>query len=88
MVILDFLVMCGVFGFSAFGFAMIQSSGKASRKREARMDAMHEDFKKALAARDYRKLDDFLLLYSDLIDAGVKKQIDIRRDELFIEKNP
>jgi len=58
------------------------------RKRQQRLDQMHEDLKAALKARDHAKLDDWLVVYADVMDGGVAAQVKIRRDELYIEKNP
>ena len=49
---------------------------------------MHDDLRKALQSHDYRQLDDWLVLYGDKISSDLKKHVDIRRDELYIEKNP
>lgn len=46
---------------------------------------MADDLREALRARDYRQLDDWLVLYSDNVSDKVRGHVEQRRAELYIE---
>jgi hypothetical protein len=46
---------------------------------------MQDDLHSALRSRDYRQLDDFMVMWADRVPEEIKKHIQQRRDELYIE---
>ncbi len=66
----------------------IRRNAAEEQKKQQRLDRMHEDLKAALKTREHARLDDWLVVYADIMDSGVAEQVKIRRDELYIEKNP
>lgn len=50
-------------------------------------DQRDADLRSALASRDYKRLDDWLVLHSDHASEKLKKHVALRRDELYIESS-
>jgi len=92
MIFGEIVALLAVLGASGFGISALiafASKSEAERKqRDARSDKRQQELRDALKSQDYRKLDDYMLLYAGEIDEGVRKQIQIRRDELYVESNP
>jgi hypothetical protein len=68
--------------------AWARKADREGKERKRFRDQMHRDLRDALASRDYRKLDDWLVIYVDELTPEVRKHVELRRDELYIEKNP
>lgn len=92
MIFGEFVALLAVLGTSYFGISALVAYAKKSdaeqARAQARADKRQQELRDALRSRDYRKLDDFMLLYANELDESVKKQIQIRRDELYVEANP
>lgn len=56
---------------------------RIDREREKKYDLLAE----ALNSGDYRKLDNWLVLYGDDVSKDVQDRVKERRTEMFIEKN-
>lgn len=92
MIFAEFLALIGILGAGGLGItAIVQWAKRSSAEAEEqhkRDERMHDDLRAALKARDYRLLDDWLVLYGERISGDLKKHVELRRDELYIEKNP
>lgn len=65
----------------------IRSSDEKGRAERLRDVAMQDDLRTALLSRDYRRLDDFLVMWADRVPKEIKKHVEQRRDELYIEND-
>lgn len=92
MIFGEIVALLAVLGASGFGISALVAYAKKAdadqARAQARADKRQQDLRDALRSRDYRKLDDFLLLYANELSNVEKKQILIRRDELYVEANP
>lgn len=92
MIFGEIVALLAVLGVSGFGisaiFAYVKKADADQVRNQARADRRQQELRDALKSRDYRKLDDYMLLYSAELDESVRKQIQLRRDELFVEANP
>jgi hypothetical protein len=92
MIFAEIVTLLAVLGASGVGVsAILAHARRAAADRQARRvraDRCQDDLRSALESRDYRRLDDFMLLYASELSDGEKKQILIRRDELYVEANP
>lgn len=86
--IIGALVVLGLLGIGGKSILSLWSMASASQhaKIEERK-VMHNDLATALASLDYRKLQDFLVLWGDKVDRELKKVVQQRIDELYIEPN-
>ena len=92
MLLVELMALLAVLTGSAivvhFGSSVLRDrleSAKISAKESA---MMHDELKAALASRDHRRLDDFIVLWGHKLDHATLKQINIARDERFVESNP
>lgn len=89
MIFAEIIVLLGLLG--ALG-TIAWTGGEWVRKNDKvrlkRVDQRAQDLREALASRDYHKLDDWLIIYADDMPENVKNHVMIRRDELYLEKNP
>lgn len=92
MIVAEFLALLGLLGAGALGasavVAWVKRMNADADKEIEHAERMHDDLRKALQSHDYRQLDDWLVLYGDKVSPDLKKHVDNRRDELYIEKNP
>ena len=92
MLFAEFLALLAILGGGGLGITALVSWGRAAEvKRKAtekKSEEMHKDLRAALKARDYKLLEDWLVLYGDYISTDLRKHVELRKDELFIEKNP
>lgn len=92
MIFAEIVTLLAVLGASGFGISALVAYAKKAdaeqARKQARSDKRQQELRDALKSRDYRKLDDFMLLYASELSDGEKKQILIRRDELYVETNP
>lgn len=92
MIFGEIVALLAVLGASGFGISALVAYAKKAdadqARKQARADKRQQELRDALKSRDYRKLDDYMLLYAGELDEGVQKQIQIRRDELYVESNP
>lgn len=92
MIFGEIVALLAVLGASGFGISALVAYAKKAdaeqARKQARSDKRQQELRDALKSRDYRKLDDFMLLYASELSDGEKKQILIRRDELYVETNP
>lgn len=92
MIFGEIVALLAVLGVSGFGISALVAYAKRmdadQARAQTRSDKRQQELREALRSRDYRKLDDFMLLYAGELDEGVRKQIQIRRDELYVETNP
>lgn len=84
MAVLEILVLLGLLGFAGVGVNGLRLAWRGHARRK---DAMRDDLRKALASHDYRKLDDFLVLWGDALDEAVRAHVRDRRDGMFIESD-
>jgi hypothetical protein len=84
MAVLEILALLGVLGFAGVG---VNSVRLAWRGHVRRRDTMRDDLRKALASRDYRQLDDFLVLWGGEMDAETRAHVQDRRNGMFIESD-
>lgn len=91
MIAADLLAIIVVLGLLGLGgkslFSALHSGEKKRHHKEAEQEKMREDLRAALASKDYRKLDDFMVVWANVVDPDVMKHIKERRDELYIESN-
>jgi hypothetical protein len=89
MIFAEFLVLVGILTAGGMGmYALYNIAHINSRQDNAklvRFNKMLADLDNALQKRDYRLLDDWLVVYSDVATESMKKHVSIRRDELYIE---
>jgi hypothetical protein len=90
MVAADVIALVVILGFFGLGGKSMLSAWKQAGDRAARRrkqeDARRDDLRAALGSHDYRKLDDFIVLWGDQIDLPTREHIKERRDELFLER--
>jgi hypothetical protein len=89
MVAADIAALLLVVGLLGLGGKSLLSSlemfkGKRER-REKDDEQMRQDLRAALQSKDYRKLDDFLVLWGTRADTQMRKHVQVRRDEMYIE---
>lgn len=68
-------------------------SAERGEREERRHDQMQQDLRSALASRDYRLLDDFMVTWAAELNADddarvVLEHVKRRRDELYVDSNP
>ena len=76
----------GGIGVAAFKGWMHDAKIKHAAERQ-RAAQRQEDLRAALSSNDYRKLDDFVIVWASELDSRVLEYIRQRRDELYIEEN-
>jgi hypothetical protein len=86
LLVLLALVTAGGVGIR-FAMATVTMSRDRRAAKEKRHAQMRADLGRALLTRDYRQLDDFMLLWGDEVDAKVAAHVKERRDELYVEDN-
>jgi hypothetical protein len=88
----EIVALLAVLGASGFGISALVAYAKKADAEQARREAhevkRQQELRDALKSRDYRKLDDYMLLYAKELSSDEKKHIQIRRDELYVEANP
>lgn len=87
----ELLILLALVSGGLLGTPLVLSWAKSVRwerasKRE-RYIKMQQDLRDALASKDYRKIDDWLLVYADDVTPKVKEQAERRRNELYVESN-
>lgn len=83
------LFIIGVFAVNVGYFVHNESKRahvRAEKKEQRRLAALNA-LREALETHDYRRLDDFLVLWGDALDADAKRQVFQRRNDLFVEDN-
>ena len=93
MIFGEIVALLAVLGASGFGISAIVAYAKKADAERAKQlahdDKRNVDLRIALKSRDYRQLDDWLIIYrSEITNETLLKQIQIRRDELYVEANP
>ena len=92
MIFAEFMALVAILGGGGIGLSFLVSWAKRADARAFRLDRRREeqsnDLRDALASRDYRQLEDWLVLYGSDVADDVKKHVKERRDELYNEKNP
>lgn len=63
----------------------IRSSDEKNRSERYLDATVQDDLCRALRSEDYRRLDDFLVTWADRVPKEIKKHIEHRRNELYIE---
>lgn len=91
MIFAEILALMG-FGVAALMGAITLASRIKQRRftncqRRKRQDEMLIDLRTALEEQDPVKLDNWLVLYSDLAEPIIKSVVEERRDDLYLEKN-
>lgn len=81
------LLGAGGLGLSAI-FGWHQRKKQEIESSDRRRLLMLGDLRVALQSNDYKRLDDFLVLHADFLPAEVLRLVELRKDELYIEKNP
>lgn len=71
----------------AGGGAVARVAQARNRKKDREEEGLDRAMK-ALNTNDYRKIDDVLVMYADVLPKKVETHLSTRRDELYIEKNP
>ena len=91
MVVADLIALVMVMGGLGMAgkwlFSAIRSGDEKRHRNEVEQEKMREDLRAALASKDYRKLDDFMVVWANVVDPGAMKHIKERRDELYVEDN-
>lgn len=80
MIFAEFLALLALAGGGVFAVVAWSKSNRETKR------AMFE-LESALRTRDHRRLDDWMVLNLDKVPAAVRKQVLIRRDEMYIEAN-
>lgn len=92
MLFIEFIALLGVIAGTGLGISALRSWQKTSgAEQEFQSDQTtkkFDDLTKALASRDYRQLEDWLVIYADRSTEKEREHVKTRRDELFIESNP
>lgn len=57
------------------------------QERARRKDRMRDELILTLKSRDYRQLDDFIVVWADEVDTNTLKHIKAIRDGLFVDSN-
>ncbi len=81
------LIFGGTIGLRAV-FAWSQRLAERDKERRGRTVLMLNDLRTALGSRDYRQIDDFIMMWGIEVDPSALICIKHRRDELYIESNP
>lgn len=84
MIFAEVLALLALAGGSAFTIIGLARHSTNSRMRERQMQ---DDLRAALQSKDYRRLEDWLILYADTASSEMKKHVQQRRDELYVEAN-
>lgn len=78
----------GFLYYGGFTLKLITTGGVERRLARDKQDAeMHDDLRKALQSADYRRLDDFLVMWGNKVDKKALEYIRARRDGLYVEGN-
>lgn len=80
----ELLILLGIIAGSGIGIKALY--GAFARSKES-SSSMRKDLGDALASRDFKKLDDFLILWGDKLDGEHRKLIQIRRDSLYVDED-
>ena len=74
-------------GGASVAWGSIRGLDLRGRRKAARRAQMQDDLRSALQSADYRKLDDFMLVWADDVSEGHMKLIQSRRDALYVDAN-
>ncbi len=89
MILAEIIALLALLGASGIGVTAVISwarrSDADSKDRKRFKAQMQQDLRDALSSRDYKRLDDWMLIYADEMSPAMRKQLEQRRDELFIE---
>jgi len=80
LLFITLLVTCIVWSFQYFSYRKKRAELELKRLKE-----MQDQLLKALDAKSYSKLQDWILLYGDSCDESLRQRVETRRDELFID---
>jgi hypothetical protein len=90
MAVADVIALVLVIGILGIGGRSILSAWTlaSERRKEADLSArrMRDDLRTALDSHDRGKLEDFLVLWGDKLDAKARAHIQTRMDDLLLEK--
>ena len=91
MIFAEFLALFACVGGIGLGVVALDnwrrkaiSNGAAAERVQKQMN---DDLREALRSRDHRCLEDWLVIYADLVSAETRKHVLARRDELYIDGN-
>ncbi len=85
MIFAEFLVLLALLGGTGFGGYFLLSRFK---KNQLKTDRKFDDLREALRSNNYKKIDDWMILYGHTTGGPLREHIQSRRDELYLEKNP
>lgn len=85
MIITEFLILLALLGGVGLGGYAILAKFKRS---QLQTDQKFNDLREALRSNDYRKIDNWMILYGHTVGGILRDHIQSRRDELYLEKNP
>jgi hypothetical protein len=88
MAIIDALVLLSLLGgVSAFARRLFMNSREKRNSRDKQFEMMHSDLKEALQSRDYKRLEDFMVMWGSKVEPTALIIIKQRRDELYLESD-
>ena len=89
MIFAEVLALLGVAVFGVLGLNGISAWMRSSRSKATEdsrfLQKMQEDLRDALKSRDYRRLEDWMVIYADHVTSETRKHVSARRDELYID---
>ena len=92
MLAIELLALVLLLGAGAIGiklaWAAVRAAGERAEERRARRRDMGVDLRAALAVRDYRRLDDFVVVWGSTVDKKTLAHVQCRRAELYVEDLP
>lgn len=89
MIFAELLMLLGIVGGVGVAGLFVKEwrveSEKKRKFRESRIGQKYDDLRDALKSGDYRKLDDFIVMWGADMDLNAMKYIQSRRDEMYID---
>lgn len=89
MLAIELLALVLLLGVLAIGiklaWAAVRGAGERAQERRRRQRDMESDLRAALAARDHRCLDDFIVVWGSTVDKQTLDHVKGRRDELYVD---
>lgn len=89
MIFAEVLALLGVIVVGVVGYggieAWVRTQSRKTLDDVKHASKMQEDLREALKSHDYRRLEDWLVIYADHVTLETRKHVTARRDELYID---
>lgn len=92
MLLAEFLCLIGALGATGVGLSSVIAWTRQHKKLQVEVEerdkARRQALAEALRSKDYARLDDWLILHGHEVAPDLRKHIETRRDDLYLEANP